>query len=101
MVKELRRLMQIERGWFEKAPLPAEFRQLKSLHRSWKPLLKILFCHGQRLLGRLGLGYVKLAVIGFVKRDAFLGDVHEEVAAMCQTVIHFTKGMDDEVDRRA
>ena len=98
MIKELRRLMEIEGGRFEKTPLPTEFRQLKSLYCRRKPLLKILFRHGQSLLGRLGLGYVKLAVVGLIKRDAVFSDVHEEVAAMRKAVIHFAERVDDEID---
>lgn len=47
-----------------------------------KPLLKILLRYRRSLRRRLGLGHMELAVIGLVKRDAVLRDVHEEKAAM-------------------
>jgi len=43
---------------------------------------------------------MELPVISLIKRDAFLCDVHEEVATVRQTVIHFAKRVNDEVDWR-
>ena len=60
---------------------------------------KYSFAIAERLVGRLGLGLGKLAVVALVKRDAVAGDIDEEEAAMGQAIVHFVKRVDDEVDR--
>jgi len=41
---------------------------------------------------------VQLAPVAVVEGDAFLGDVHEEIAAVGEAVVHLLEGVDDEVD---
>lgn len=93
--------MKFERRLFVVPFFQAEPRKIMPSNRSRQSLFKILFSHLQRLLGRLGLWRMKLGVVGLVQRDAILGDVHEEVATVRQTVVHFLQGVDDEVDRRS
>src|SRR3546814_2049065 len=64
-------------------------------------VLEILPRGLQRLLGRLGAGGVEIGVVGLIEGDPVLLDLHEEEAAMGETVVHLVERMDDEVDGRA
>src|SRR3546814_7572612 len=64
-------------------------------------VLEILPRGLQRLLGRLGAGGVEIGVVGLIEGDPVLLDLHEEEAAMSETVVHLVERMDDEVDGRA
>lgn len=56
---------------------------------AWILLFKIFFGRAQRLLQRLGLWLVKLAVLALVKRDTVFPDVHKTVPVVCRPVVHF------------
>lgn len=43
---------------------------------------------------------MELGVVGLVKRDPVLRDIHEEIASVRETVVHLLQRMDDEIDRR-
>jgi hypothetical protein len=63
--------------------------------------LEILPRHGQRLFRRLRLGLVEFGRLAFVERNPVPRDIHEEIAAMREAIVHFAQRVDDEVDRRA
>ena len=67
---------------------------------AWKALLIVFGSHRQCLHRRLGFRLVQNALIGLIECDSILRDVHEEVAAVCQTVVHFLQSVHDKIDRR-
>src|SRR5438309_8071403 len=63
-----------------------------------KPLFEVLSRECRSLFRRLGLGLRKFAVVALVKRNAVPRDVDEEEPAMSKAIVHFMKGVDDEID---
>ena len=43
---------------------------------------------------------MQFLVVIFVERDPVARDVHEEIAPVRESVVHFLDGVDDEIDRR-
>src|SRR3546814_7099159 len=66
-----------------------------------KPDFEILLRHRQRRFRRLWLRFVEFIVDCLIERDAVAPDVHEEIAAMRQAVIHLLDCVHDEVDRKS
>src|SRR3546814_2264025 len=89
MIEKLTALMEVKRGGLQKPFFAAHLGQLEPLHGERKPLVEIFLRHRQRLLGRLGLRLVQFLVVIFVERDPVARDVHEEIAAVSQPIVHF------------
>ena len=76
-------------------------RALSNFDRVWIPLVEILPRHHERLIRGLRLRGVQSDVVRLVERDPVLRHVHEEVAAVGESIVHLSQRVDDEVDRRA